>query len=123
MVLKVGRELFNITGQDHIVLIDKTGALSGDYLKHINYLRPQVIVRLKKLLSENNNTGQIITIDRFHFIVARDSYRNKWTQERIDFASHFVYMLIAEHEDKKFKTTEDYDFLKLNHERLEIISW
>lgn len=123
MVLKVGREIFNRTEQDHIVLVDKTGAMSGDYLKHINFLRPDIILQLKSKLSEDNSTGQIITIAHFHFIVARDSYRNKWTQERMDFATHFIYMLIAEHEDKKFKTTEDYDFLKLNHERLEIISW
>ena len=123
MTLKVGRELFNITDQEHIVLVDKTGAMSGDYLKHINFLRPDVIVKLKKHLAEDNSTGQTIKISNFNFIVARDSYRNKWTQERVDFATHFIYMLLAEDEEKKYKTTEDYDFLKLDHERLEIISW
>lgn len=123
MTLKVGREIFNITGQDFFVLIDQKATLSGDYLKHINYLRPSVIERVKAELAKDNTLGRVMEFESFIFIVARNSYRNVWTPERKKFATDIIYNIIEERPETRFKTTEDYNFLELEHDRLEIINW
>lgn len=120
---KVGRLIFNITDETHIVLIDQTGTNAGNYMKHIDFLRPDINKRLKTEFAKDSTLGRVIRIDHYLFIIARQHYMNKWTEERISFVQKIINDILYQEKENKFKTTSEYDFLNKEYSNLSFYDW
>lgn len=88
----------------HIFLIDKTGAISGEYLKAMNFRGPKVIEEMKEKVKEYEVGDYFIIRDLYLFIVGRKHYRSKWDKKAVESALQNVFNL-----DLQFKSVKvDY---------------
>ena len=70
----------------YVILIDKTGAISGEYLKAVNFRAPKVIEEMKERVKNCEIGDYFIVRDLYLFVVGRKHYRSKWDLKIVESA-------------------------------------
>jgi len=85
---------------DHFILVDRTGAASGEYLKALKYRSPETLEQLRdEFKRDKPEIGESLVIKGIYFLVGRKHYRSKWDLKGIEKGLDYEIL-----KNKKFKS-------------------
>lgn len=115
------KNVFIRDGRKHIVFTDSKGRLMGEYLKQLEYRRPELIKILRAELSKRKTFSlyDIIDTKEVAFFIVKNDYRNKLNEELVK--NKIVDFLNLEiNKDLSFKTYLKDLKIELEHSKLAV---